>query len=173
MPVTPPSADVGVVPVLKRPRGTAGLASWSADREPPMTALVQDYTLQRVESLEAALRDSRACEAALRQEFESLERRMQAREALHNLDMQTMQMMSSRLRALETRATLIEVRLPAPPSPAAGHGPPPVSDDDAPLRARVPLTNEELSDLLDETEEDEDEAVPPPADAWGYNADDL
>ena len=151
-----------------------------------MSALVQSAILQRLESLEEKVKSRDETIWALRQELESLERRMQAREGLHNLDLQTMQMMSSRLRALETRTTLIEVRLPAPPPPLpAGapqprHGPPLLTDDEgdildeAPLQVRVPLTNEELAELLNDTTSDEEEVAPaPPADHWGFRADEL
>ena len=93
-------------PPQKRPRGSAG-------RE-QVTPLVLDYVMKRLEQVETSLQESRAAEAEKDAVIETLKSRVI--------------MAEGRLRALEVRATLIEVRLPFDIQ-RPGHGPPTPSSE--------------------------------------------
>ena len=77
----------------------------------------------------------------------------------------------SRIRGLETRTTLVEVRLPVAQTPLAEHGPPAMTDEEDAAPLRPPLTREEINDLLSDTPSEPDGG--PVEDHWAYRAAEL
>ena len=184
-----------MLPAAKRPKGTAGLTSWSADVEDAADAavgtLVQDLTLNRLRALEDVVK-AQGEEIKFLQEDASMgwniannlgEQVMRNQNGALSMTVTTnlcMRDLRARARAAETRLTLIEVRLPLPPSPPSGEEgeeeeelpeglvihpphvvvvPTPEEEDEQPLladdRGQSPLEEDEEEEEPLDDEEDE------------------
>ena len=136
------------MPPRKRAKGSVGFEV--AHQPGTVMALVTSSILQRLTQMEETAKVHAEAIIALRAEV-----------SIHQ----------SRIRGLETRTTLVEVRLPEAQAPLAGHGPPAMTDEEDAAALRPPLTRQEIDDLLDDTASEPDGG--PVEDHWAHRAAEL